>query len=81
MCFFREDILNILRSVEAAGGGIEVSPEDSVEEMKARIDGYKAGVARTLVAVGLAFGLSTVTGVDRAAPGQDRTVLYSRETK
>ena len=55
--YFREDILNALRSAHVASGGSDSFCEDAE---KLRI--YREGFDRALVAVGLAFGLESAEG-------------------
>jgi len=55
--YFREDILNVLRSAESAGY-LPPELEKAVDypEIQSYAVGYKDGFRRALLAVGLAFG-------------------------
>jgi len=74
--YFREDILNVLRSAHVAGDGatslmgeLEGDARISGVSMETLLHVYRCGFNRALVSVGLAFGLDPSNGVPQWSKG------------
>lgn len=73
--YFREDIMNVLRSAHVAGDGAStlMGELDDLHLNGASMDtilqAYRSGFNRALVSVGLAFGLDPANGMQHWSKG------------